>query len=169
VFNTGTATLNTSGLTVSSGFTILEGLSSAIEAGGSDTFQVQMDTATAGTRGGTVSFTTNDANEGTYNFAIKGAVAGLPEVAVTGNSLDIADGDATPSATDDTFFGTAVLGQSVIHTFTVTNSGTAALTTSTLKLPKGFLLVGPTLPASIAAGGGRQLPGQARYHQGRRL
>lgn len=75
-----------------------------------------------------------------------------PEVSVSGNGVDIADGDTNPSATDGTSFGSVVLGASAIHTFTVTNGGSTALTTSGLKLPKGFVLIGQTLPASIAPG-----------------
>ncbi len=75
-----------------------------------------------------------------------------PEVSVSGNGLNIADGDSDPGMADGTSFGAAVTGDVVIHTFTVTNSGDEALSTSKLKLPKGFSLVGQTLPASIAPG-----------------
>ena len=51
-----------------------------------------------------------------------------PEMDVRGNSISIADGDATPSLTDHTDFGPAmVTGGTVVRTFTITNSGTAAL------------------------------------------
>jgi Ca2+-binding RTX toxin-like protein len=76
-----------------------------------------------------------------------------PEVSVSGNGFNIADGDSDPGIADGTSFGAAVTGDVVIHTFTVTNSGDDALSTSKLKLPKGFSLVGQTLPASIAPGG----------------
>jgi Ca2+-binding RTX toxin-like protein len=75
-----------------------------------------------------------------------------PEVSVSGNGFNIADGDSDPGIADGTSFGAAVTGDVVIHTFTVTNSGDEALSTSKLKLPKGFSLVGQTLPASIAPG-----------------
>jgi riboflavin synthase alpha subunit len=152
VFNNGTADLNTANLAVTSGFTILEGLSSVIAAGGSDTFQIQMDTATGGVRTGTVSFTTNDADESAFDFAIGGTVTTSPEILVTGNGVEIFDGDATPSTADHTDFGDVNVGTTEVRTFTVSNTGGATLTTSKLKLPKGFVLV-EGLSSSIAAGG----------------
>lgn len=74
VKNTGTAALTTGGLTVPAGFTITEGLSGSIAAGGSDTFSVRLNATAAGTFAGNISFTNNDANESPYNFAIKGVV-----------------------------------------------------------------------------------------------
>ncbi|MCP4442582.1 MAG: choice-of-anchor D domain-containing protein, partial [Aureispira sp.] len=51
-----------------------------------------------------------------------------PEMDVAGNGTSITDADATPSATDDTDFGNAlVAGGTVSHTFTISNSGTADL------------------------------------------
>jgi len=56
------------------------------------------------------------------------SLATAPEMEVQGNSVSIADGDNTPSAADDTDFGsTAVSGGTVSHTFTIANSGTADL------------------------------------------
>ncbi|MFT3789458.1 MAG: choice-of-anchor D domain-containing protein [Tepidisphaeraceae bacterium] len=74
VKNTGTAALTTSALTVPAGFTVTEGLNASIAAGGSDTFTVKLNTTTAGTFAGNVSFANNDSNENPYNFAIKGVV-----------------------------------------------------------------------------------------------
>lgn len=50
-----------------------------------------------------------------------------PEIAVLGNGLSIADGDATPSVTDATDFGSVVLGLPMTNTFMITNSGTQPL------------------------------------------
>ena len=74
VNNTGTATLTTSGLALPSGFSLVEGLSASIAAGGSDTFQVRLDTTSAGTKSGQISFTTNDSDENPFNFSIGGIV-----------------------------------------------------------------------------------------------
>lgn len=50
------------------------------------------------------------------------------EMDVQGNSVSIVDGDATPSLTDHTDFGSAqVTGGSVTRTFTVRNTGSVAL------------------------------------------
>jgi len=52
-----------------------------------------------------------------------------PEINIVGNGNDILDGDATPSSTDDTDFGTAlVTSGSVAHTFTIQNTGAVDLT-----------------------------------------
>jgi len=80
VQNTGTAVLTTSGLTVSPGFTVTEGLSSSIAAGGSDTFTVRMDTASAGAKSGQISFNNNDSDEGVFNFAVSGTVNPIADI-----------------------------------------------------------------------------------------
>lgn len=52
-----------------------------------------------------------------------------PEINVTGNSVTIADGNLTPSPTDHTDFGSAlVTGGTVVRTFTIQNLGDANLT-----------------------------------------
>ena len=51
-----------------------------------------------------------------------------PEMDVQGQSISIADGDATPDVADDTDFGSAdILTGTVDHTFTIFNTGSAAL------------------------------------------
>lgn len=51
-----------------------------------------------------------------------------PEVNVKGNNVSIADGSASPSASDDTDFGSAnVSGGTVDHIFTIENTGTFGL------------------------------------------
>jgi hypothetical protein len=82
------------------------------------------------------------ANNGTLvNFALTGAtsnwVAGspvsgtcantVPNIAVTGNSLCITDGDNTPSLTDFTDFGQQLDATPVVRTFTIQNTGTGTL------------------------------------------
>ena len=75
VRNTGNATLTTSNLGVTgTGFSITEGLDRSIAAGGSDNFTVRMDTATAGSKGGRITFNTNDSSEGVFDFSISGTV-----------------------------------------------------------------------------------------------
>jgi serralysin len=76
-----------------------------------------------------------------------------PEITVTGNDIEIDDGDSTPSAIDHTDFGANLINSVVERTFTVTNDGTAVLTLSGLKLPKGFKLAsGESLASSLAPG-----------------
>jgi CSLREA domain-containing protein len=75
-----------------------------------------------------------------------------PVVLVTGNGLEIIDGDTTPNTADGTDFGTVTEGgEAVSRTFTVRNTGNAVLTTSNLTVPSGFTIT-EELAASIAAG-----------------
>jgi Ca2+-binding RTX toxin-like protein len=76
-----------------------------------------------------------------------------PEVSVSGNGFDIADGDLNPDGSDGTAFGTNLVNTVVERTFTVTNNGTTNLTTSALKLPAGFKLApGEKLNPTILPG-----------------
>lgn len=52
-----------------------------------------------------------------------------PEIDMQSNGVSIVDGDATPSLADHTDFGSVpVVSGSVVRTFTICNTGTAALT-----------------------------------------
>ena len=135
VTNSGTGTLTTSNLKIPTGFVLVEGLSASIAPGGSDTFQVRLDASKAGAKAGQITFTTNDPDESAFNFAISGLIvtALLPEIAVSGNGIDIVDNDKSPITTDNTNFGSVNLGSSgAVRTFTVTNTGLADLTTANL-------------------------------------
>ncbi|MCO5067216.1 MAG: choice-of-anchor D domain-containing protein [Kiritimatiellae bacterium] len=62
-------------------------------------------------------------------FSVPGTSA--PEMDVQGNSVSIVDGDSTPSLTDHTDFGSAlVAGGTVVRTYTIRNTGTATLNLS---------------------------------------
>lgn len=61
----------------------------------------------------------------TLSFTITG-----PEINVQGNLTTIVDGDTTPTTTDWTDFGNVVLGNNFSRTFTIQNTGSAALTLS---------------------------------------
>jgi hypothetical protein len=79
---------------------------------------------------------TLEPNSGAFNDVVpnEGAlvvpptVAAYPEIAVSGNGREVADGDGTPSSIDHTDFGSLdVTGESMTRTFTISNSGTADL------------------------------------------
>lgn len=154
VRNTGEGTLTLGTPTLPTGYSLVEGLSTTLAAGASDTFTVQLATATAGTFAGEISFATSDTERNPFNFRVTGTVVATPQpsVAVQGLGQTIADGDSTPSTTDGTDFGTAEQGDLVTRMFTVRNNGNAALVLGTPTLPSGFTLVEP-LSTSIAAGG----------------
>jgi uncharacterized delta-60 repeat protein len=153
VRNDGALTLVLGAVTVPPGFTLTEELSTGLAPGASDTFTVQLDTATIGTKSGEISFSTNDPDENPFNFTISGTVqAPAPEIAVLGNSIVIADGDATPSTTDGTDFGSVLQDAAAVsRTFTVRNEGSAVLTLGAVTVPAGFTLT-EGLSSSLAAG-----------------
>ncbi len=80
------------------------------------------------------------------------------EINLTGKGNDIADGDTTPSTTDDTDFGSYdIWAGSVSHTFTIQNTGSSALSLTgtplvTLSDSTDFTITQPS-SSSLAAGG----------------
>jgi hypothetical protein len=59
----------------------------------------------------------------------------LPEIDIKGNVTTIVDGDATPSNSDWTDFGsTQILSTPIIKTFTIQNTGNASLTIGTISI-----------------------------------
>ncbi len=156
VTNDGTDPLALGPVTVPTGFTLTESLAGSLSAGASDTFTVQLDASTQGTKSGHLSFTTNDADEPVFNFRILGKVnppAANPEVTVAGlNDVNIVDGDNKATSADGTNFGSVVLsGTPITRTFTVTNDGDDPLNLGAVSVPAGFTLI-EGLSASLAAG-----------------
>jgi carbon monoxide dehydrogenase subunit G len=91
------------------------------------TFQVQFLPLSNGEQNATVSIANDDSDENPYTFSIKGAGIGAPEMAVLGNGTVINSGDTTPGTSDDTDFGSTDVGSYLSGTFTIENSGNAAL------------------------------------------
>ncbi len=63
----------------------------------------------------------------TYSIIQEEAATPVPEISVSGSGTNITDGDTTPSFNDDTKFGSVNTSSTLVHTFTITNSGTANL------------------------------------------
>ena len=123
---TGTPKVSVSG-THAADFTVTVQPASPVAAAGFTTFDVTFDPGAGGTRSATLTMANDDSNENPYNFSISGTGA-LPEINVTGNSTNISDGDITPRTADATDFGsTSVTGGTVVGTFTIQNTGAAAL------------------------------------------
>ena len=152
VRNDGTATLTLGAVTVPSGYTLTEALSASLAPGTSDTFTVQLDTVAGGTKAGDISFTSNDADENPFHFAVTAVVLTTPEITVLGNGVSISNGSATANTADGTDYGAPVQGGTVVsHTFTVRNDGGAPLTLGTVTVPAGYTLT-KALAGSLAAG-----------------
>lgn len=78
------------------------------------------------------------------------------EIDVQGNSISIVNGDNTPSTTDDTDFGTTLVGSDVSHTFTITNAGPddldiSGITITGVDAADFYISVNPA--STITAGG----------------
>ena len=177
VRNDGGSTLTLGTPTLPAGFSLMAGdpLVGSLAPGASDTFQVQMDTTSTGTKSGQISISNNDSNENPFNFSITGTVnatATPAEITVLGNGVSITDGDTTPSATDFTNFGSVSQnGAAVVRTFTVRNDGGSTLTLGTPTLPVRVLASGRRSAGGFArAGGLRHVPGadETRRARGRR-
>ncbi len=147
VRNDGTAPLTTGAISVPAGFTVTEGLAPSLAPGASDTFTVALETTTAGSKSGEVSFTNNDPDENPFNFPVSGTVIGVPEITVLEGAAAITDGQTTPVS----FFGAAQGGPPSSKTFTVRNDGGAALTLGAVSVPAGFTVT-EGLTASLAPG-----------------
>ena len=153
VKNTGTGTLNLTGLSIPLPFTLTSGnLPPTLAAGGSASFTVGFSATASGTFTRKISIANDDSNENPYDFDIK-AVVGTPDIEVRGLGLVIPDGDTTPTTFDGTDFGTVSVNTSASRTFTVTNTGNGTLKLTGLTIPSPFTLSSANLPPTLAAGG----------------
>jgi uncharacterized repeat protein (TIGR03803 family) len=162
IANSGTAPLTLGtvaiGGTNAGDFQVIHQPASSVAIGGSTTFTVQFAPTAAGTRAATVSFTENDPSQSSpFTFAIGGVATTQAHIAVTGNSQPIADGSTTTSASNNTALGSTLLGGSpVSQTYTIANSGTAALTLGTVSIAgtnAGDFTVTHQPASSVAVGG----------------
>lgn len=95
----------------------------------------------------------NDVGVAFDNFKLTGFQA--PEIAVLGNSVNIADGDTTPAVADFTDFGATTIGVPITKSFVIQNNGLSALTIGTFSITGTnageFTLITPPA-ASVAIG-----------------
>ena len=138
IINSGDANLILSGFPIveitgthASDFTVTQQPASTTVGfgGGSVTFDVRFNPSAPGIRTATITISNNDPDEAPYNFDIQGTGTAAPEMDVQGNGQSITDGDSSPSTADDTDFGSAdLLLNTVVHTFTIENTGSGDLT-----------------------------------------
>jgi hypothetical protein len=95
VKNVGTSNLVLSApIRVPSGFTVTSSFAKAsLTPGATTTFVVRMNATAVGTLKGTLSFTSNDSDEGTFNFTVSGTVLAKPAI-VTGTVWNDANNNA---------------------------------------------------------------------------
>ncbi len=133
ITNSGVAPLFISAVTTSSvmgaagDFSVLS-WPARVEAGSRSNLLIRFDPAGSGVRTAVVSVASSDHVETNYSFVVAGTGV-EPEIAVSGNGVNIDNGDASPTTTDHTDFGsTNVSSGAISRTYTVTNSGNFALT-----------------------------------------
>lgn len=134
ITNSGTMALTISGVSTASTMGagadfVVASWPAAVEPGTRSNLVLVFSPAAAGVRTALVTVANSDADEASYVLAVKGTGV-APEVAVSGNGVDIADGDLTPSFPDATDYGSILLGIAVTNSYTITNSGSATLTIS---------------------------------------
>lgn len=78
VRNHGYAPLTLGGLVLPPGFALVGAFPPSVAPGATATFTVRLDTARAGVKFGQLRFTTNDPDEGVFNFNLEGTVIGAP-------------------------------------------------------------------------------------------
>ncbi len=130
--------------------------SALIPGTGTADFVVTFSPSALGIRGATIQITNDDSNESTYSFDIEGTGV-APDINVQGNGTDILIGDTTPDIVDGTDFGTISLGTPEIQTFTIQNTGDAALRVTEINVSGAnaadFAVSNITLPDTVAIGG----------------
>jgi Ca2+-binding RTX toxin-like protein len=135
--NDGRGPLSIGHLSLPAGFTLLDAPASGIDKGDSTTFTVRMDSGSVANRSGQISFSTNDADEGTFNFTLRGSIVPPPAAELT---LLVNGRGISADGTID--FGSAGVGSTgPTRTLTIRNDGGAPLTVARIRLPEGYALV----------------------------
>jgi len=108
-------------------FVVVTQPAEVVAPGGTTTFRVRFNPSAAGQRFGTVQIKSNDADEGIYDFAVRGIGVLKPIIAVGGFDQQIRSG-VTPSTQNGTSFGDrAVEGGRQLRTFTIRNVGSGVM------------------------------------------
>lgn len=129
--NNGTANLTISAINVdganAADFDLdLTGHTSVIAPGDISAFVVTFTPASQGLRSAALHVESDDDNEASFDVALSGTGT-VPEIAVSGNGIEIASGDLIPGSADDTDFGYVSLTGSGSRIFAITNTGDAEL------------------------------------------
>jgi uncharacterized repeat protein (TIGR01451 family) len=131
ISNSGLAPLNLTGVPLvaisgseAADFSVVTSPTTPVAPRGTATFAVRFRPSVAGLRTAALTIANDDSDEPSYTFAIQGTGANNPpNIVVSGGGQLIASGDTTPSPVDGTDFGSLAIGQSLSHTFTISNTG----------------------------------------------
>jgi hypothetical protein len=147
VKNNGTADLTHGAIALPTGFVLVQDFA-VVAPAQSSSFIIQMNTQSAGSFSGEISFSTNDPQVSTFHFPIVGRVLTPPAAIVR----DAAGIEIVSNASTQINFGDIVAGSAAVtKAFTLSNNGQATLTTGAVSVPAGFQLIG-TIPAALSAG-----------------
>lgn len=104
-------------------------LSDVVEPSGSLIFELTFTPSQLGPDTTTVVIENNDLDESPYEFVVQGTgVEAAPEIEITGNDIEIINGDNTPSLTDNTDLGVGIIGDGLLTKgFNINNIGSADL------------------------------------------
>ena len=171
--NAGSVPLNLTSLILSGdgveAFTLTQNPAASVAANSTTTFTVRFTVPTTVASKNALVTIASDAPGAlaSYIFALHGAT-GVPVIALSGNSVPIANADATPAPADGTAYSSAVVGGAALtHTFAITNAGGYALTlTGTPAVVLGGDNAGDfTVVAqpSLTIGGGGNVTFQIRF------
>ncbi|MGV3695467.1 choice-of-anchor D domain-containing protein [Flavobacterium sp.] len=116
----------------------------------------------AGTRSTTLTITSNDVNEGTYDFLIQGTgtATSIVEINVKGNGQSIPDNSIYPQGTNWTYFPVTLQGGSSTRVFTIENLGSTNLSLTgaspyiQITGAHASLFTVTVIPSNSIAGGG---------------
>jgi len=134
ITNTGNATLNLGTITTNAGGNPTDFIvttqpgSLSLSIGATTTFQIRFDPTGGGIRFADIQFTNNVSGaKNPYSFRIQGTGTYV-EVTVSGNGVNVPDGDNSPDTADHTDFGPVGTEVSTLsRTFTITNIGNRAM------------------------------------------
>ncbi|WP_338814299.1 choice-of-anchor D domain-containing protein [Bernardetia sp. Wsw4-3y2] len=99
----------------------------------------------------TVTWTADDGNGNTQTATQTVTVISTREINVLGNAVSIVDGDATPNVSDDTDFGNTAISRTI--TYTIENTGTEAITISSITSSNTTDFTVSSIPTSVSASG----------------
>lgn len=165
IYNTGTAALNVSKINITGTDAAMFKLVNPptfplnIAASGSYTITVQFKPTLEDIKYAGIEILSDDSKTSAYDFVIVGFAnpQAKPKIVIKGGGIEITDGDITPSTSDNTDFGSIIKGQSTSKTFVISNTGSASLSISSIKIGgtnvSEFTITGsPKLPLILSAG-----------------
>jgi gliding motility-associated-like protein len=144
ITNDGTATLTIGATSVTGDFSIQGTAPTSITAGGNQTLTLQFLPTQAGTRSGTITFSSNG---DTPNYAINLSGSGIAAIA----TLEVTEDGTGHGSGSGLEFSSTDIGNGESKEIVITNTGNAALVITEIQVSGDFAIVGD-VPSSIAPG-----------------